>query len=438
LARKPWPLRQILLVLAVTLLAGCTASRAPAGTPHGPSAPASPTGHTPAQLLTESWASNGERGFFINAAGPPGYEMSLYQTAWWLRVAGKRAKVDPEAVGEWLLPVLYGSSSEAGLADTAGLPTMAVLRYATNLAADIQADIDSAKVDARIDSLRDNNLYKSSATASSGDWTSTAVAVSILGSLGRRPPDTVTSHLADQLPVAISLRDRGRLSTFVVPLLSTMSDQQIEALGHQLRATLSWVQAQLPLMTPLERLSAASALRSVIHRAGAAPWSATAVCAGLRSSTEGVQISADTLPDPQATAQALEAGCAVEVTPPPWTTAGWPNDQAVSGARQASVAGLRVVGAVGVRGQYADKLRRQMTEVWLPSSSADSRGLGDLAGTTMLCRLLDLPTPRVPDLDDPLATAVDQLGLDSLPVLLVAHLNKVTMATTKGQPFRAW
>src|SRR5688572_22144531 len=61
-----------------------------------------------AEILAQTWATNGSVGFFIDAFEAAGDSMSLYDTAWWLEVLTEQSetsRLDPQSVRAWVLPL---------------------------------------------------------------------------------------------------------------------------------------------------------------------------------------------------------------------------------------------------------------------------------------------------------------------------------------------
>jgi hypothetical protein len=198
-------------------------------------------------------------------------------------------------------------------------------------------------------------------------------------------------------------------------VLAAVTPAQVRAAGPELRADLAWVAGQFPAMAPVERLTAASALRPVWTTAGMAPPAAAVICAGIDG---GVRVAPGTGIDPQATAKAVEAGCGVAVAPPPWTPLGWPDGGAVAGAVQASVDGMRIADATGVGDRYRPRLLTQLTSVWLaPATGAAA----DPVALAMLCRLAGLPAVTAAR---PAAEPSVDVAPTALPQLVLAWLER--------------
>ena len=409
-------------VLATALLAGCT------GHPTGGSAAVRPPTHrpptyqlAPPPLLASSWASDGTRGYFVDLGSTPGAALSLYDTAWWTRAVdaatGRPPVLDASGVAGWALPILYGEPTADGTGDTAGVPPLAVAEAAAQLVTTLHVAADPTRVARHVDALRSGAMYASQRGAA-GDWASTALAVTILRSVGAPVPAAVTGSLAAHAAAALRVRTLPAFFDTTLPVLAALTPAQVRAAGPALRSELAWVTGQLPAMAPIERLTAASALGPVWAAAGMAPPGPPVVCAGLTASPAGVQVDPGTGIDPQATAKAVEAGCGATVAPPPWTPLGWPDGGAAAGAVPASVAGLRIADAAGVADRYRPQLVTQLTRVWLPSATGAA---ADAAGLAMLCRLAGLASP-------PAAEPAAQLSADvaptALPALLLAWLDR--------------
>jgi hypothetical protein len=379
---------------------------------------------SPEDIIAQSWATNGTQGYFIDLTSPPGSSMSLYDTAWWPLALGgdRRAREDLNSrlVASWVLPILYGSPGSNGLADTAGMPTLAVLENAVDLTTTLGIGFDKAVVARRFEALRVGNEYKSDASAQAGDWGSTALAVGLLQKLGMKPPAAVTTAIDAQLEESLGSRQASQLFGYVIPMLSLMSGDQVKSAARQVRAQLAWITTQLPSMTPFERLVAATDLRHVIMLAGNRPWSQVIACRGLQTSSQGVTIVANSAVDPQATTDALEAGCLQKVNVPPWTSSGWPNEEAYSDAVPASIAGIRIADALGASSQYRSLLVAQLENVWLPAPPGNAQP--DVAGVAMLSRILGVKTASA-NLGGALKAALAAgPTAESLPVLLEAWI----------------
>ncbi len=410
-------------ILAAALLAGCTSTHHPSSRASTPT-PSSAARLSAQGLIDESWASNGKRGFFIDAAGPTGGSMSLYDTAWWTRVLVDGGKpltgLRASAVGQWLVPLLDGSAD--GSADSSTMPRIAVLEAAVNLATSLHLDFPRQAVAERVESLRVGPMYRSSPTAKTGDWGTTAAAIGVLREIGASPPQIVTSNLAAQIHAAITVRSRKQVLSFVIPVLSTMTAAQVRSAGTTLDDQLTWIESQLPDMTALERLSAASGTRPVLAAAGRRSWSAAEVCGRLDTADGGVRAGPNTGVDAQVTAIAIEAGCHVDAAPPPWTSAGWPDDQAISGAVPASVAGLRIAYAVGSTKQFLAAIRAQLSDVWLARTTGSDV---DPAALIMLCHLTSVTPPaslQPTDVSAAVAASADGQSLAALLIGWLQHL----------------
>jgi hypothetical protein len=306
------------------------------------------------------------------------------------------------------------------LADTEGMPTLAVLENSVDLVTMLGIGFDKAVVARRFEALRVGNEYKSDASARAGDWASTALVVGLLQKLGMKPATVVITAIDAQLGESLRSRQASQLFGYVIPMLSLMSGDQVKSAATQVRPQLAWITTQLPSLTPFERLVAATDLRHVITLAGNRPWSQAIACRGLQTDSQGVTIVANSAVDPQATTDALEAGCLQKVNVPPWTPGGWPNEEAYSDALPASIAGIRIAEALGASRRYRSLLVTQLKNVWLPAPPGNVQQ--DFAGVAMLSRILGVKTASA-NLGGALQAALAASPTaQSLPVLLEAWM----------------
>jgi hypothetical protein len=382
---------------------------------------------TAQSLLHRAWATNGSTGYFIDDAGTPGAALSLYDTAWWQRAVAAdpaaipqwRSRLDSDAVAEWVLPILYGRADTIGQGDTAGMPRLAVLEAAVVLATSLHVKFDTAAVAAEIEKLRTDEMYSSQPTMPPGDWASTGAAVGLLRSIGRPAPDAVLSNLRTRYPDVLTDRSRDQLFSYTIPVLASMDPAEAKHLGSALAAQLEWVASQLPTMTPLQRLTATAVLQPLVRHAAGPAWPRNVVCRGITFTPEGVKLSEQTAVDARATATAVEVGCGQPFTPPPWTVRGWPNRQAVTGALQASVAGVQIADKVGDLATYRVPLTASLTRFWLPSQPVDEPAR--LVGIRMLAHILRVPW-TAPDVGPLVARAMADETTQALPALLIGWL----------------
>ena len=336
--------------------------------------------------------------------------MSLYDSAWWSNTMAEQGtptkNLNPDAVATWLLPLLYGDTDAAGTADTDGMPRLAVVDAAAVLAKTLGIDVDTARLDNSLGALLVDNMYRSDVrTGSAGDWGSTALAGQILAMFGQTAPEGVSARIAAEVPHALAMRDPAQLFTYTIPVLTAMSDSELRTHRQQTRVEISWIAGRLSAMSPMERLSAASSLKSVVAGVGSPPWSPAAVCGGLHESSGGLQTGSTATTDPQATAEAISVGCKLDITIPPWTMSGWPNDESKSGSAPASVAGLRIATSLGRINDYRALLVHQLTAVWLNPQATTPQNL-DTLGVEMLGKLLDVRVPNPAGFQDQLTAAL--------------------------------
>ncbi len=366
------------------------------------------------KIVEQSWATNGERGFFIDASGPQGSAMSLYDTAWWSQALANRrlplARLSARSVAKWVLPILYGRPSSSAIGDIAGMPRLELLDDAIVISANLKIKIAKAIVGRRLGALRVGDMYKSNASSKAGDWGSTALAVSLFNKVGIVPPRSVTAYIVAHIPNAIAMRQVSNLANYILPLLSLMDSNQIRAFGPELRAQLAWIGTQLSSMNVMARLAVATELANVVRQSGAEPWPEATICAGLAPYESA---------DSQVAADAVKLGCAGRLKVPPWTAAGWPNVETLTGAVQASVAGIRIADDVGIGARFRPQLRAELSTAWL----ADPPGSqGQVAGIVMLSRILGVNLPALSLRGTLSADLAAGPTAQSLPVLLIAWM----------------
>ncbi len=387
----------VTLAVASLALAGCgpavsstVDARAGSAGPVGDAV----TGAAVVELLRDSWVSDGDRGYFLDAVrSRSGTPMSLYRTRWWLRLGstgpggtagvGGTTGVRPDSLRSWLAPALDGRLSGSGL------PAVAQVDYAVAALSSVRATVDAARVARTVEALRRHGQYRGSAGADSPDWGSTAVAVRVLTELRLPVPAEVVDAAADrlrelaagtttqaQLSEAVSLIEiaghlgpgfAGRVPS--VPGLAAGADQALAAM----RPDAVW-------------LSARSALRQAAAQLGGSlPPVDPASCAGLVGGTGGVRLPGQAVDDPQATYYAVQLGCrgARVPAPPAHSRAGWPEPDAGTEALGASVVGLRLARLLGIADAFAAPLDRQARSVWLPVARHEDRPV-DLANLALL------------------------------------------------------
>jgi hypothetical protein len=140
--------------------------------------------------------------------------------------------------------------------------------------------------------------------------------------------------------------------------------------------------------------------------------------------------------DPHLTADAATLGCSVEAAPQPHTSSGWPSQEAVASARQASLDGLRLAQAIRKDGRYRASLIAQLDRVWLPEAASE-QDLTQVLAVDMLARMLGMTPPPVTSLSSRTAQAISGDQMSALPVLLLAWLRgfrlSIEATATKGE-----
>jgi ubiquinone biosynthesis protein UbiJ len=435
---KVWPpaaraIPQLVLVLAL-LLAACAP---PASEPKPTTTPTMPLvrPNSLTSLLTSSWATNGSVGYFVDDYGNAGGAVSLYDTAWWQKIARmtgiQQDRLNPDAVSRWLLPIMRGEADEMSNADSTTNPRLAVLETTTDLALGLEIRIEAQNVASQIEQLRAGDLYKSRPTDATGDLGSTALAISILRKVGIHPPAAVMAKIETQLGAALSTRRPEDVFNLTIPVLTTLDAAQISQNHDKVAGQLAWIRDQLPAMNPITRLTAAASLKSLVASVSGETWPRELYCKNLLTSADGVLVAENTRVNARATFAALDLGCIAAVTPPPWTIHGWPNQQTISAALSASVAGARLAGVLSRLDQFKPFLQAAIERHWSRSSGSDPAQTASLA---MLTKILELSW-TAPDLSSQVTeTVAGPLQPQSLVVLLAgwATATKPPIGTRKS------
>jgi hypothetical protein len=353
--------------LATTLAGGCGRAA-----PRRPAAVATITPDQVRASLTDSWVSDGRRGYFVDnahsAAHPP---FDLYQTYWRLRLAQWSGHagdgVSAGAVQAWTGGALTGDLA------VSGLPAIAQIDYAIRMLGLLHGKADASRVAKAVERLRSGGLYRIDATAAP-DWGATALAVDVLTRIGAQVPAPVLAAVraalggpppGGGLPQLVALlRTAGELGPRAT---GSVPATVLEGLVHTAYVTLSDAapKADAVWLTQQDDLRTTAKLLGLTMPAVAAQS-----CDRLVGADGGVRLPGQPGPDPQATLAALEAGCRTARVPADTAHApgGWPNREAVADAVRASTAGMRVAREAGVTGRFAAPLRRQVAEVWAPAN----------------------------------------------------------------------
>lgn len=381
----------------------------------------------PQELLRSAWATNGTVGFFVDVSGSRGNAISLYETAWWSRSLTKSPNrrshnLDRSTVQEWLLPILYGSS-DGELADTAGMPELAVIDSAIELAINTGVAIDSGKVARRIESLRTGSMYRSDMKDNAPSWGNTAVAMKALRSIRVEPPAAVVSAAEKALMTSLDVRKPDDLVDQVIPLMAVMDEDARRRHSTEVAEQLSHIKSELPSMSALDRVTSVAMIRNSPLGPETTAWPSSLVCKDLLVTPQGAAFTKGRAADSRLTANAVDAGCLSEFEPPPWMQSGWPSLQSVTSSPQASVAGLRIAKALSMTEEYRKPLTAQLTQTWLPAlQSAKPDGVGNLVSVNALIGLLNADSKALPSrkLGDVHAAIQDDKGLQGIPLLLSA------------------
>jgi hypothetical protein len=408
-----------LVVFVVSVLAVCLCSGLLVlARPSSASALSSADVAAAAQILDSSWARDGRTGFFIDYAGPPGTPISLYDTAWWIEAANLKhvtpVPVTKSAVATWLPYVLTDAGGDA---DTAGMAALERLDDLTMLSDRLGIRLDAQAVRVQLESLRSGALYRTSAKDKAASYGATSDALAILHRVGIAPPDAVSRSVSSEIPRALGDRRLGDLLSFTVPILTSMTPQQIAANAQPVRTQLQWMHSLLGSMTAFQRVSLAAALHQLVIAATGSAWPATPVCEGIQAVPGGVAVNGSAA-DPHATADAVRAGCQISVSLPPAVPAGWPNAEALAYAPAASYAGYELAVLTGRSALYRPLLVHQLESTWLGDASANSP-----LALSVLSAELGVSSPPPPDFADQLTTAISTDGPAGLPALAAASLN---------------
>lgn len=306
------------------------------------------------EALRVAWFTNGNEGYFLDNPGGMQNIFSLYDTLWWSRYArlvGTSAEIDTAELGNWVLPLTELRS--LGTADTSGAPDIAVLGASVALAHDYRLNsISPSKVVAAFDLLRLGSLYKSSRSASVGDWTSTAIAVQALKLVGASVPEQVRTSVIRNVARAQESRAKAQISLFILPMLSASID-----LGEPMdgwRGTVMWLRSIMSSL-PMEK---SVSIAAQIHEASPAFRNLAMppdLCNRFRDS---VRANVGGL-DPHLLADAAEIGCTYKgVTIPAVSLGGWPNLQAKSQALVDTYYGTLLARGSGVLENYARQIAK--------------------------------------------------------------------------------
>jgi hypothetical protein len=340
--------------LAAVLAAAALVLDACAGAPTDPVTP--PSTDTVRALLADSWVGDGNRGFFVDASSPSAF--SLYDTEWNLHLAERTGRGDAglnaEAVARWLQPALAGEAD-------ADLPLIAQLDGAVRTLTRLGRRVDPVTVARTLAGLHRPGGYASGKTISTPDWGSTAIAVHIESTLGLPVPADVISAASRAISAPTAGMPVARRIALVqisanVPIPSTQDiARAAEAALADTPPDAAWLAAEFSLREATQRLHIPL------------PALGTARCRPLVNATGTVTLPGQRTADPQATFYADWLGCGGgKPMLPPHSRAGWPTRSAVEKAIGVSVDAFRIARDIGVDGDYAAPLTRQVREVWLP------------------------------------------------------------------------
>lgn len=305
-----------------------------------------------AESLHDHWFTDGRVGYFLDAPGGPDDIVSLYSTLWWSRYSAAvhtKTPVDPAVVRQWLAPLTELNAK--GSADTATEPDMALISDAVSLAHDLGLPISKEGVSTAVQRLLVNGMYRLDSTSVSGDWGSTAMAISVLRVVGAAIPESVTRAVLQQAKAAQEDRSPDAVTSAILPLLRASIELGMDP--GEWSSTVAWIGSQLPTLSPDAQVSIVKQIRETNTAFGS-----LAVEPGTCEKLNASFSHSSSAPDPHLAFDATQVGCdRADITIPPAGPMGWPSDRALSAAPQATYYGALIALKLGSLDDYSSLIR---------------------------------------------------------------------------------
>lgn len=386
-----------------------------------------------ANLLEQSFASNGRQGFFIEQDGNPASSMSLYDTAWWLEILASRRGLSSPEIRSWAAPLLYGSGTNPGTAG--GLPELERLSLAAMLYHDFGWTVDRRRLEARLSKLRIGGEYRSGTGAARGDWGDTSVAIALMRKLNVVPPSVISSALVRE-GTRILQRSSDEPPGTAIAVLSALSTSFVRSHATSIRSELSRLQHAVQTSNPAARLASIAQLRRVSATVSDRSWAGQNDCRGLLVSRMGASLQGGEAPDPHLTYDALQVGCLSSVEIPPWTPFGWPGVQAISTAVAASTDGMQVARIDQISSRFRDEIRSEFLQVILPAYQSHHPSMSELAQLLPLAQFVNVRIALPPRYEVTLRSAIATNNVSEVPLLSDSLLSGLTPKLSKSDVAR--